>query len=44
MALRSALFHRMRKFMERYEFLVLPVNQVPPFPVTQPYVRHDQPA
>jgi amidase len=38
MALRSELFRRMREFMERYEFLCLPVNQVPPFPVSQPYV------
>ncbi len=37
-ALRSTLYERMRQFMERYEFLVLPVNQVPPFPVSQPYV------
>ena len=37
-ALRSALYERMRIFMERYEFLALPVNQVPPFPVSQPYV------
>jgi amidase len=37
-ALRSALYERMRIFMERYEFLLLPVNQVPPFPVSQPYV------
>ncbi len=37
-ALRSALYERMRLFMERYEFLILPVNQVPPFPVSQPYV------
>ncbi len=37
-ALRSDVFRRMREFMERYEFLCLPVNQVPPFPVTQPYV------
>lgn len=37
-ALRSELYRRMREFMERYEFLCLPVNQVPPFPVTQPYV------
>ena len=37
-ALRSALYERMRQFMDRYEFLVLPVNQVPPFPVSQPYV------
>jgi amidase len=36
--LRSDIYGRMREFMERYEFLVLPVNQVPPFPVTQPYV------
>jgi amidase len=38
MALRSDIYRRMREFMERYEFLLLPVNQVPPFPVTQPYV------
>ena len=38
MALRSDLFARMREFMDRYEFLCLPVNQVPPFPVSQPYV------
>jgi amidase len=29
--LRSALFHRMRAFLERYEFLLCPVNQLPPF-------------
>jgi amidase len=38
MAHRSTLFQRMRTFMERYEFLCLPVNQVPPFPVEQRYV------
>jgi amidase len=38
MALRSDLFRRMREFMERYEFLCLPVNQVPPFPADQPFV------
>jgi amidase len=38
MALRSDLYRRMREFMQRYEFLCLPVNQVPPFPVTQQYV------
>jgi amidase len=38
MALRSDLYRRMREFMDRYEFLCLPVNQVPPFPVAQPYV------
>ena len=37
-ALRTRIFHRMREFMQRYEFLCLPVNQVLPFPVTQPYV------
>ena len=35
---RTALFERMRRFMQRYEFLVLPVNQVPPFDVSQPFV------
>jgi amidase len=38
MALRSDLYRRMREFMDRYEFLCLPVNQVPPFPAAQPYV------
>jgi amidase len=37
-AKRTALYHRVRTFMERHEFLVLPVTQVPPFDVTQPYV------
>ncbi len=35
---RTDLYHRVRRFMERYEFFVLPVNQVPPFDVRQPYV------
>jgi len=35
---RTELYHRMRQFMERYDFFVLPVAQVPPFDVTQPYV------
>jgi len=34
---RTELYHRVRRFMERYEFFVLPVNQVPPFDVSQPY-------
>ena len=34
----SRIFESMRKFMERYEFLLAPVNQVLPFPVDQPYV------
>jgi amidase len=35
--LRTALFHRMRVFLERYEFLLCPVNQLPPFPAEQEY-------
>ncbi|NUM80286.1 amidase [bacterium] len=34
---RTRLFHRLREFMERYEFLVLPVSQVLPFDVEKPY-------
>ena len=34
----SALLDRVRRFFERYEFLVLPVSQVPPFDVDRPYV------
>jgi len=34
---RSALYQRVRKFMDKYEFFVLPVNQVLPFDVTQHY-------
>lgn len=37
-AKRTELFHRMRVFMERYEFLICPVTQVPAFPVTQEYI------
>ncbi len=32
------LFQRLRIFMERYAFLLLPVSQVPPFDVTERYV------
>jgi len=35
---RTALFHRVRKFMQNYDFLALPVSQVPPFPLEQEYV------
>ena len=38
-ALRSAVYTRMRKFMERHDFLVLPVNQVVPFPLEDEYPR-----
>ena len=34
----TELYHRVRAFMETYEFLVLPVNQVPPFDVNERYV------
>ncbi len=36
--LRTALFQRMHAFMQRYEAIVMPVNQVAPFPVEQQYV------
>lgn len=35
---RTELYHRVREFMETYEFLILPVVQVPPFDVNQPYI------
>jgi len=34
---RTRLFHRIREFMEKYEFLILPVSQVLPFDVEKPY-------
>ena len=36
--LRQALFVRMHTFFERYEFLICPVSQVPPFDIDQPYI------
>ncbi len=35
---RTQLFHRMREFMDNYDFLVAPVVQVLPFDVNTPYV------
>jgi len=35
--LRTELYQRMRAFLEKYEFLVAPVNQLPPFPVDTEY-------
>ena len=35
---RTELYHRVRTFMGKYEFFVLPVSQVPPFDLNQPYV------
>jgi len=37
--LRTELFQRMRRFFERHDFLVAPVNQLPPFPVELEYPR-----
>jgi amidase len=34
-AARGELWHRVRRFMQRYEFMVTPVNPVPPFPADQ---------
>jgi amidase len=35
---RTQLYHRVRTFMETYEYLILPVSQVPPFDVKQRYI------
>jgi amidase len=35
--LRTDLFQRMRAFLEKHDFLVAPVNQLPPFPVDTEY-------
>jgi amidase len=35
---RTRLYYRLMDYMEKHEFLVLPVSQVPPFDVTQEYV------
>ena len=37
--LRTELFHRMRRFLERYEFLLCPVSQLPPYDVTVEWPR-----
>lgn len=37
--LRTALYHRMRTFLEKYDYFVCPTNQLPPFPVDQEYPR-----
>ena len=36
-AQRSELYLAMRRFMQTYEFLLLPVSQVPPFSIDAPY-------
>jgi amidase len=35
---RTALYHRVREFMDTHEFMIFPVSQVPPFDVKQEYV------
>jgi len=34
----ARLYHRVREFMDRHEFLLLPAAQVLPFDVSQPYI------
>ena len=36
-AKRTELYHRMREFFQKYEFLVLPVSQVAPFSIEEEY-------
>ena len=36
---RTKLYQRVREFMQTYEFLILPVSQVPPFDVKQRYIE-----
>ena len=36
-AKRTELYHRMREFFKKYEFLVLPVSQVAPFSIDEEY-------
>ncbi len=37
--LRTELFHRMRRFLERYEYLLCPATQLPPFAVEVEWPR-----
>lgn len=36
---RTELYHRVREFMDTYEYLLLPTAQVPPFPIGWEYPR-----
>ncbi len=36
---RTALYHRIRRFLDDYEFLLAPVVQVPPFSIDEEWVR-----
>ena len=35
---RTSFYHTVREFMEEYEYLILPVSQVPPFDVTTEFI------
>jgi amidase len=35
---RTELYHRVRRFMQKYDFIILPVSQVPPFDVNREYI------
>ena len=35
----AELFHRVREFMQTHEFLICPVNQVPPFDINQRWIK-----
>jgi amidase len=37
-AKRTEIYHRMREFMETYEYLITPVAPVPPYPITLEYI------
>jgi amidase len=36
--LQNQLFARIHEFMQKYEFLICPVSQLPPFDINQPYI------
>jgi amidase len=36
---RTELYHRLREYMETYEFLICPVSQVPPFEIKKRYIN-----
>jgi len=36
---RTALYHQVREFMETYEYMIMPVSQVPPFDLKQRYIE-----
>ncbi len=37
---RTELYHRVREFMQTHKFLICPVNQVPPFDISQRWVQN----